>query len=660
MSDDLRDLTARFTKADTASNLDMSLCPRCRVIDLDAVFEAVDEGEDLNCTMIARIYSDEEERGDFHTCRFCVLLSEVWPGEQYENAMLCIFNSLAARRVPVSKGEIPDNQYVGLSLHPYYDQAFDDEDFLNLPLILPIIRSELVSTCRARLLYGARQLSASSVNYSLLKDWLRDCTGKHLECRMTRVISQPLKVIDCQQRKIIPSVPDMEYLALSYVWGQQPGCGEGSSTIFRDGELPHNLARVILDAMKLVISLDFRYLWVDRFCIDQDNKVEKHQELSRMDDIYEGASATIVSAPSELYDGCLPGVSTSRAAYHPVGISEDTSLQVLRTITKMLESSKWNTRAWTYQEFCLSRRCLVFTDDQVHFICGRGTTCEGVQEPVLSELPLDKRRCLDPRILNRDTRLDAPEFVRHISGYSNRALSYDSDGLNAFRGILSRSQTSTYWGVPIFKFDSAPGSAIVNAQHRTSDPLPEGFSVGLGWCAWSQSNARSHELPSWSWVSCREGEISYDHIIDSNSDNDLSDLWYDRSSLECWAVVFLQDPANSDQQSIPARTNSTGAGSHVMPEISSYIYIRSIVKAIPVQAWSEFRKHVSWDWGEKPESLKKPLEIILLFRKRRKIACYMAFSTEGDTSHRVGMAQFEPIVEESLATVHEMKTIKVG
>jgi hypothetical protein len=660
MSDDLRDLTARFTKSTTAPDLDMSLCPRCRVIDLDAVFEAAWTGEDLNGSLIARIYSDEEEWSAVHTCRFCVLLAEVWPGDDYENAMLCAFSSLAARRLPVTKGRVSGNQHVVLTLHPYYDQAFEDEDFLNLPLVLPIIRSESESASRAHSVYGARQLSLSCINYSLIKDWLRDCTSRHKECCLTRRVFLPLKVIDCLQRKIIPSVPDMRYLALSYVWGQQPKRGKESSTIVRAGELPHNIPRVILDAMKLVISLDLRYLWVDRFCIDQDKQVEKHQEISHMGDIYEGASATIIAASSGAYDDCLPGVSTSRAACHFVRISEKTSLQVLRTITKMLQSTKWNTRAWTYQEFCMSRRCLVFTDDQVHFICRRGTTCEGVEQAVLSELPADERRCLDPRILHEDTRLDAPTFHRHLSAYSKRTLSYDIDGLNAFRGILSRSQSATYWGVPIFKSDSAPDSAIVGAQHRALTPFHQGFSVGLAWATGYDSTGRRHGLPSWSWVSSRDGDVHYQPMSFMTRNDDL---WYDHSKIECCAEVFLQDPANSDQQSISARTNSTGVGSHVIPEISPYIYIRSVVKAIPTEVWSEFRKHVSWDCGEQPESLKKPLELILLFctKEANFGSCYMVIATEGDTARRVGLVIGVNRTEvESLVTVHEMKTIKVG
>src|ERR1700677_1024332 len=37
-------------------------------------------------------------------------------------------------------------------------------------------------------------------------------------------------------------------------------------------------------------------------------------------------------------------------------------------------------RGWTYQEAILSRRCLIFTDQQVYFVCRLTTSCEAVTE----------------------------------------------------------------------------------------------------------------------------------------------------------------------------------------------------------------------------------------------------------------------------------------
>jgi hypothetical protein len=74
---DLRyDSSARFTKSATTAELDYSLCPRCRYIDLDAVFDAADAGEDLNGTIIADASVLTEASND-SACRLYAFLTQV-------------------------------------------------------------------------------------------------------------------------------------------------------------------------------------------------------------------------------------------------------------------------------------------------------------------------------------------------------------------------------------------------------------------------------------------------------------------------------------------------------------------------------------------------------------------------------------------------------
>lgn len=40
----------------------------------------------------------------------------------------------------------------------------------------------------------------------------------------------------------------------------------------------------------------YRYLWVDRYCIDQDDVAEKKEQIAQMDRIYRGAELTIIAA----------------------------------------------------------------------------------------------------------------------------------------------------------------------------------------------------------------------------------------------------------------------------------------------------------------------------------------------------------------------------
>jgi hypothetical protein len=47
-------------------------------------------------------------------------------------------------------------------------------------------------------------------------------------------------------------------------------------------------------------------------------------------------------------------------------------------ISTLVAKSKWNTRAWTYQELRYSRCCLFFSHEQVYFICRGVTSSEAI------------------------------------------------------------------------------------------------------------------------------------------------------------------------------------------------------------------------------------------------------------------------------------------
>ena len=113
----------------------------------------------------------------------------------------------------------------------------------------------------------------------------------------------------------------------------------------------------------------------------------------------------------------------------------------------------------TRLEARLSRRCLFFTEHQVYIVCRETTGSEAV--------PSESRSCWISSLLN-SSRLDgtlfgprtsiANGFWRDKLAFSQRTLTYESDILDAFRGILSRSPFVTFWGVPITPPKSRDGS----------------------------------------------------------------------------------------------------------------------------------------------------------------------------------------------------------
>ncbi|KAK2055223.1 HET-domain-containing protein, partial [Colletotrichum caudatum] len=57
----------------------------------------------------------------------------------------------------------------------------------------------------------------------------------------------------------------------------------------------YNLPPVIQDAMRATIKLGFRYIWIDRYCIWQDDPAHKMSQVERMDQIYGDAELSIIA-----------------------------------------------------------------------------------------------------------------------------------------------------------------------------------------------------------------------------------------------------------------------------------------------------------------------------------------------------------------------------
>jgi hypothetical protein len=232
------------------------------------------------------------------------------------------------------------------------------------------------------------------------------------------------------------------------------------------------LPRSIQDAVAVTKGIGLRYLWVDRFCIDQRNPDEKHHQIQNMDTVYSGAEITIVAAAGLDEDYGLPGVGlTTRVPQLRATVKH---VQIVCTMIHPHETivrSVWSTRGWAYQEAVLSRRRIVFTDHQLYFECNAMNCYEGLLEGDLDTLlPKDEYKSLDllhsgifagregQRIRPTDLgdfslNENLERYFRLITNFSSRDLTFEEDSLNAFKGIARHLAKSKYpllhlWGLP--------------------------------------------------------------------------------------------------------------------------------------------------------------------------------------------------------------------
>jgi hypothetical protein len=142
-----------------------------------------------------------------------------------------------------------------------------------------------------------------------VREWIQKYDVEHIDyCERdeTRdVLIDGFQVIDCETRNLVPCPAGCAYIALSYVWSSFSQTPQTlRSQLFR-------APPTIEDAIICTQALGFKYLWIDRYCIDQDDLKTKHCLIQRMDQIYQKASLTIINAAGEGPDCGLPGVSNT-------------------------------------------------------------------------------------------------------------------------------------------------------------------------------------------------------------------------------------------------------------------------------------------------------------------------------------------------------------
>jgi hypothetical protein len=352
----------------------------------------------------------------------------------------------------------------------------------------------------------ARRLS-SKLDVSLPAEWLAFCDRHHKACAPPDLpIPKGFRVIDCSAAtKLLVAWEDVahpkHYVTLSYVWGGDEG-EAGKS----DGGLPGSPPRTIDDAMSLTISLGYRYLWVDRYCIPQDDAMAKHVQLQSMDIIYQHSILTIIAAAGENPHHGLPGVGkTSRTETQASVTIGSWTLASVPFIKDEVLRSKWNSRGWTYQEGLLSRRRLVFTDTQVYFQCNAMHCLESIQaplEPLHTEDKAQMRRTVAmSRVFPRHAVGEGPFMLSNlINEYLQRSLTFESDILDAFRGVLAAYELKFFSSRRIFVGLPVPVGPATSPLTALVDGLSWDWKTRNGHPQVLETLERRSGFPSWTWV----------------------------------------------------------------------------------------------------------------------------------------------------------------
>jgi hypothetical protein len=158
--------------------------------------------------------------------------------------------------------------------------------------------------------------------------------------------------------------------------------------------------------------------------------------------------------------------------------------------TLTIHNSVWASRAWTYQEGYMSKRRLIFTDHQTIFLCNEDILWDGTNNAPkvggLSYMPLGHASDLFPyQMPSYSSGME--RAMDYLRTYSDRALSYDYDALNAISGILNT--LPKHHGEAVYHISGVPFVAL-SKPHQS-------VWIALDWLHEWPCRRRSN-MPSWS------------------------------------------------------------------------------------------------------------------------------------------------------------------
>ncbi|KAI0873249.1 heterokaryon incompatibility protein-domain-containing protein [Hypoxylon argillaceum] len=264
--------------------------------------------------------------------------------------------------------------------------------------------------------------------------WIARCNKSHTQCHKKQPDFMPSRLLDVGDSEShdvrIVSGPSQRgnYVALSHCWGASQPLSTTTATLpnfqisIDTAQLPGNFS----DAIDVTRRLGIQYLWIDSLCIIQDDPKDWAREAATMAQVYSNAEITVIASRSSC---CTDGFLSLRTTEKVVEREELTAKRGKQTLylsnrrygwghpTHFIKQDPLSNRAWTLQERWLSRRTIMFSQDQIVWECKEMTASEH-----------DPHRYV-PRLT---AELNWKDLVE---SYTSRAITYEKDTLPAIAGI---------------------------------------------------------------------------------------------------------------------------------------------------------------------------------------------------------------------------------
>jgi hypothetical protein len=399
-----------------------------------------------------------------------------------------------------------------------------------------------------------RVLDREWFDLHVIKGWIDDCSKLHGEhCKNPMKISRtiPDLLVDVKRKCIVKGREGLKYMALSYRLGNATPFRLRlhdldtfrNNAILEDVQILESLPLTVRHAILLADELGFDYLWTDVLCIVHDGPTALADQLDKMSAIFANAAITTVVADRDGADGIvgLHGVSGPRDSTQLVFPIRDEHLIIPEeeVIDDIHGGMAYHTRGWTYQEYIMSRRRLVLTDQQAYWVCQHGKKNESDAHHTRAEYRVSKSIAESEFV--RSGYPDLARLADLLSRYNIRDLTYHRDALPAISGllaVLSRGFEGGFlYGLPERFFDIALSWQPHEIYgFRSDDACGMRRGSPRFWNPGSTTTDAS-EMPSWSWAAW-QGTFSFLHDevdrISTTQSSPQRQLFRESSPVTAW------------------------------------------------------------------------------------------------------------------------------
>lgn len=336
--------------------------------------------------------------------------------------------------------------------------------------------------------------TSSTEAFDALRGWISRCREEHSLCQPAEDTEMPRRILEIEsirplRVRVVEDCPRRErYACLSYRWGPQTESNSLKThnlDLYKTEVPKDKLCLLTRDAIEAAFRLDLRFIWIDCYCIIQDDIKDWERAAANMASIYENAFLTISATSSE--GGCpmfscleqiYTGTEVTRIRGEPVFMRRRLRHPCL--VDGFRHEHEYLTgpllaRGWVFQERLLSNRVVHFTQDEIFWECREKTWCECRSE----ELEWLAQRKETPRLLGSES------WENIVRQYKETELTFTKDRLPALAGIAKRygKQHGKTYLAGIWKED-LPGALI--------------WVVGIGD---ARPRPLQHVAPTWSWAS---------------------------------------------------------------------------------------------------------------------------------------------------------------